>query len=178
MTSGRNVCAYWLLGECRSGDERCAYAHEKTYLPPQGWWTNTRRLARMCKEFDEAVAASPRLGVSESILAEALKPFPWRKDAWTGGDYAEQATHRAEQIRADAGEEELEPWEQEMEERGMYGGHTRADFNDMLMYGIKPFEFDALVRIILRTCVSGHGLVLTCVFQDELQAVRRALDSD
>lgn len=104
MLSGRNVCVYWLLGECHFSDERCFYAHDKSYLPAKGWWMNKHRLARLCKEFDGAVAAAPRPGVKEGILAEALKPVSWRKDAWTltPVDYAELAKIRAEEIRYNA----------------------------------------------------------------------------
>ncbi|KAI0631742.1 hypothetical protein C8Q77DRAFT_157668 [Trametes polyzona] len=104
---GRNVCLYWLLGQCRFGDGRCAYAHDRTYLPQGGWWTKTRRLARMYQAFDDAVAAAPRVGVSEGILAEALKPASWRKDLWAGGDYAEQAKLRRERERADSGADDF-----------------------------------------------------------------------
>ncbi|KAL1942222.1 hypothetical protein VTO73DRAFT_6286 [Trametes versicolor] len=97
---GRNVCIYWLLGECRSPDERCFYAHDNSHLPDKGWWKNTRRLARLCKDFDNAVEAAPRAGVKEGILVEALKPVSWRKDMWTltPADYAELAKLRAEEI--------------------------------------------------------------------------------
>lgn len=100
MYRGRNVCVYWLLGECRFSDERCFYAHDKAYLPPKGWWTNKQRLARLCREFDYAVAAAPRPGVKEGILAEALKPVSWRKDMWTltPADYTELAKLRAEEV--------------------------------------------------------------------------------
>lgn len=36
MASGRNVCAHFLLGECRLGS--CMYSHDKTYLPSGRWW--------------------------------------------------------------------------------------------------------------------------------------------
>ncbi|KAI0264880.1 hypothetical protein BC834DRAFT_237320 [Gloeopeniophorella convolvens] len=34
---GRNVCLDFLLGMC-SKDKQCPYAHEKNYLPHNGWW--------------------------------------------------------------------------------------------------------------------------------------------
>ncbi|CDO78199.1 hypothetical protein BN946_scf184770.g2 [Trametes cinnabarina] len=88
---GRNVCIYWLLGTCRYGDERCIYAHDDTYLPKAGWWTNTRRLDRLRQQFSDAVEKSPRHGLTEHILAESLKPMDWRKDVWAFQDYAEAA---------------------------------------------------------------------------------------
>ncbi|OSD02331.1 hypothetical protein PYCCODRAFT_1411269 [Trametes coccinea BRFM310] len=86
---GRNVCVYWLLGTCRYGDERCIYAHDRTYLPEEGWWTNTRRLSRIRNRFAKAVEAAPRPGVTEHILAESLKPTSWRRDIWAYEDYKE-----------------------------------------------------------------------------------------
>ena len=78
---------YWLLGHCRFAEgDKCVYAHDAAYLPAQGWWTDVVRLERMRNEFDDAAKADPlNLGagrVSESILAEALVPLPWRKDLW------------------------------------------------------------------------------------------------
>ncbi|KAH9954655.1 hypothetical protein BC827DRAFT_1241630 [Russula dissimulans] len=35
---GRNVCAYFLLGNCKFGGVVCVYCHDKTYLPPDSWW--------------------------------------------------------------------------------------------------------------------------------------------
>ena len=32
-----------------------------------------------------------------------------------------------------------------MEERAQYFGHTRADAEEMMMYGIKPWDLDAYV---------------------------------
>ncbi|KAI0264878.1 hypothetical protein BC834DRAFT_1042079 [Gloeopeniophorella convolvens] len=37
---GRNVYLWFLLGACKFGDARCAYAHETTYLPSDGWWND------------------------------------------------------------------------------------------------------------------------------------------
>ncbi|KAI0660128.1 hypothetical protein C8Q70DRAFT_75804 [Cubamyces menziesii] len=189
---GRNVCIYWLVGECRFGDDRCVYAHDKTYLPKHGWWTKTQRLNRICKEFEDAVLAAPRLGVSEKILAEALKPVPWRLDMWAYGGYAEAAMIQADRDAADkeaeevfaqfraahpssgpVGEDErealaeewpededgdeLSPWERDVDESGEnYGGHTEADYHEMLMYGIKPWDADAM---------------------DDLEAIRRAMNN-
>jgi len=38
MTSGRNVCMYFLLGDCKFGSSACVYSHDKTYLPSDRWW--------------------------------------------------------------------------------------------------------------------------------------------
>lgn len=35
---GRNVCMYFLLGNCKFGSSVCVYSHDKTYLPSGRWW--------------------------------------------------------------------------------------------------------------------------------------------
>ncbi|CAA7260895.1 unnamed protein product [Cyclocybe aegerita] len=35
---GKNVCVYYLLGNCASGEASCPYSHDRNYLPPNGWW--------------------------------------------------------------------------------------------------------------------------------------------
>ncbi|KAI9065683.1 TPR-like protein [Trametes sanguinea] len=189
---GRNVCVYWLLGTCRYGDERCIYAHDRTYLPKEGWWTNTRRVDRMRRRFAKAVEAAPRPGVAEHVLAESLKPTPWRRDIWAyenlkeavklqqlleadEREYSDDGLSMADErdyvvrlggmtlVPQSEGEEEededeqewLEPWEVQLEEREMYAGHTRADFEEMVMYGIRPWDVDAM---------------------DQLQAIRDQMD--
>ena len=84
---GRNVCLYWLVGEClpEAEDGTCGYAHDATYLPAKGWWKDTKRLARLREEFDAAVERMPLSGTGrtrEKILAEALRPASWRNDLW------------------------------------------------------------------------------------------------
>lgn len=176
------------------------YAHEGTYLPQRGWWTDTPRLDRLRKQFKNAVRAAPRRGVVESILAEALRPAPWRKDLWLETDYgAEVARMRQEeedeaedlrQLEEDEEgwededeeeefEDEEEEFEDEWEERANYSGHLREDFEDMVMYGIKPWDIDAYVsRSLLPLFVAvTHGPV--CLsrdwLQDELMSIRNVL---
>ena len=79
-SSGRNVCLLWLVGDCRFA-ESCVYAHEAVYLPPNGWWTDTQRLDRLCEAFKDAAKHDP-IDASESISAEALRPRSWRQDLW------------------------------------------------------------------------------------------------
>ncbi len=84
---GRNVCLCWLVGECVPAKRRtqCGYAHDATYLPAKGWWKDSGRLGRLREEFSAAVKHIPlpgRSGARENILAEALRPAPWRNDLW------------------------------------------------------------------------------------------------
>jgi hypothetical protein len=38
LLRGRNVCIYFVLGNCKFGGSVCVYAHDKTYLPTGRWW--------------------------------------------------------------------------------------------------------------------------------------------
>ena len=158
LQRGRNVCLYWLVGECRFGC-RCVYAHEKTYLPVRGWWTDDKRLARLRKEFNDAVARDPlpeSLRAPEFILAEALKPASWRSDLWVVAEHEIRKAAEDEAYAA-AAEEEFDEYddseeysdedrlEQEIEERGQNWGFTLDEVNEMLSYGIKPWDPDAEV---------------------------------
>ncbi|PIL32503.1 transporter [Ganoderma sinense ZZ0214-1] len=159
---GRNVCVYWLLGHCRfAAAGKCVYAHDATYLPERGWWMDTARLERMRADFDAAVQEEPLdLGagrVEERILAEALVPPSWRKDLWAvasydyplGSDeddeddyhYGYEGGHDAEQDYYD--EEER----RELDRLGVAMGVDR-DFEEMLEYGIKPWEDDAYEELM------------------------------
>ncbi|KAJ8456553.1 hypothetical protein ONZ51_g12053 [Trametes cubensis] len=71
-------------------------------------WTKTQRLNHIRKEFEDTVLAAPRQGVSEKILAEALKPVPWRLDMWAYGGYAEAAIMMMIQADRDAADKEAE----------------------------------------------------------------------
>ena len=150
---------YWLLGHCRFfAASECVYAHDATYLPGRGWWTDTARLERMRAEFDAAVegealdfGAGP---VEERILAEAFVPLPWRKDLWAVAPYDEHAyglgsdgydedEDEDDYAHGYGYDEEADYYdEEEFNEFGM----TDADVQEMLSYGIKPWEDDAFVR--------------------------------
>ena len=44
---GRNVCIYFLLGNCKFGRSACVYAHDKTYLPSGRWWEDESKRLRV-----------------------------------------------------------------------------------------------------------------------------------
>lgn len=75
---------YACTGYLDAAADECMYAHDATYLPERGWWTDTARLERIRTQFDAAVKEEPldlRKGpVEERILAEAFVPLPWKKD--------------------------------------------------------------------------------------------------
>jgi hypothetical protein len=43
LSRGRNVCMYFLLGNCKFGGIACIYAHDKTYLPSGRWWEDEEK---------------------------------------------------------------------------------------------------------------------------------------
>ncbi|KAL1942221.1 hypothetical protein VTO73DRAFT_6285 [Trametes versicolor] len=86
---GRNVCIYWLLDECRFGDAKCQYAHDRTYLPERGWWTDEARNARLRELTDMTFDAMPRRYLPQAFLAEGAKPYPWREELWATADYTD-----------------------------------------------------------------------------------------
>ncbi|RDX50681.1 hypothetical protein OH76DRAFT_1471353 [Lentinus brumalis] len=202
---GRNVCLSWLVGECFFGD-KCVYAHDKTYLPARGWWTDEERLQQLRENFEEIVHEDP-MAVPEGILPEALRPLPWRYDLWVhpsaeekakalqpvssastaavasgsrpsrnsqAGQSAQASTSRSGRgssrsnrahwasrggqggaTRRQTGrtatyggdygeydEDDADYWDidAELEERSMYCGHTRADYEELLCQGIKPWD--------------------------------------
>ena len=99
---------YWLVGQCRY-EHRCLYAHDSTYLPERGWWTDERRLARLRETFEEAVRRAPLPpGVQESILAEALAPTPWRRDQWASVAYNMRHPRDDDELEAMGKEEDDE----------------------------------------------------------------------
>ncbi|KAI0776992.1 hypothetical protein BD413DRAFT_524578 [Trametes elegans] len=147
---GRNVCVYWLFGECRFGDERCVYAHDKTYLPDHGWWTDTQRTARL-RGVVRDVLNQHQPWAPKTLPAHALKPDPWRGDHWAvmwGDGDDEDGYDDNEWSEDDGGEGRL--W-REIEERSLYAGHTRDDFEELLSQGIKPWdEFVSCCEIFVR----------------------------
>ncbi|KAF8801413.1 hypothetical protein BYT27DRAFT_7174103 [Phlegmacium glaucopus] len=40
---GRNVCLNSLLDDCTFGSRKCFYSHDRTYLPPGGWWNDPEK---------------------------------------------------------------------------------------------------------------------------------------
>ena len=53
----------------------------------------------------------------------------------------------------EAWEDEMEEWERELEERAEHCGHTRDDFEEMIMYGIRPYDIDAYVSPSIQRCI-------------------------
>ena len=136
------------------------YAHDKTYLPAGGWWTDERRLGYIREDFKDAVLQEPLPNsTGERILAEALKPSPWRMDLWAVSEYETQEAAEAEAYAAAEDEEDVqwerehmhleeeeeERLEREMEERAQWFGHTEEVAREMMSSGINPWDVDAYV---------------------------------
>ena len=153
----------------------CAYSHHANYLPERGWWTDTRRLARIRAEFDEAVAKEPLptgvlRGVKEAVLAEAFKPISWRRDLWARlGPYAEEAEiarsvreetwlpeeapgasdEAWENAQAERQDADAEKYMMECEVQATSLGYTEEEIEEMLEYGIQPYDEDSWVSAAL-----------------------------
>nr|VWO98387.1 Protein gmr [Ganoderma boninense] len=155
---GRNVCLSWLMGHCRFAvDDMCVYAHDASYLPEHGWWTDTASVERTRASFFTAVKEEPLdLGVGqveERILAEAFVPLSWRKDMWAVASYKEEVyVHGLDEesdhsYGYDSGSGYgCSDSEDDNEMRGP-GELTDADIEEMGEYGIKPWENGAYVRV-------------------------------
>ncbi|KAL1942276.1 hypothetical protein VTO73DRAFT_6340 [Trametes versicolor] len=122
---GRNVCLYWLLlDKCKNGSA-CAYAHDKTYLPTSGWWTNEKRLNRIRERYARITAVTGRPCPPEFYIREMnIKPFGY--ELWALVPY-EPTT------------EERKAWERR--------GNWHADsyvLAEMAFYEINPKRRDAL----------------------------------
>ena len=187
----RNVCLSWLLGECRSGDE-CVYAHDKEYLPPQGWWTDDVRLSRLRGEFATAVREAPldfgEGPVEECILAEALKPLDWVFDLWYTAEYEHDADDRMYNEPPSAREDEdawMDTEEGDLDAETFEGEYPQqaddydpgeAAINEMLMYGIKPYDDGAWVCssqcVLFRALIAGHAAI-----QEELKQIQHITGS-
>ena len=178
---------YWLLGHCCfAAAGKCVYAHDATYLPVRGWWTDIARLERMRSEFDAAVNEEPLdLGdgqVEERILAEAFVPLPWRKDLWAvalyDGDAYGLGSDEDDEDEYEYGygyDEEDAFYDEERRELSEFG-IANADVEEMWEYGIKLWEDDAYVRGSLFCeifrCVAD---MIVADFQEEMLSIRHAL---
>ncbi|KAJ3719714.1 hypothetical protein C8R42DRAFT_97197 [Lentinula raphanica] len=157
---GRNVCLHFLINRCKSGDE-CSYAHEKLYLPSNGWW-NDENLGGWQELYDFvnqelADGGFDRIGSAMNGTADI-----WRirtnldllvKD-WTrateGSLYQSPDEHNNDEEDDDDDDdnndsEDGEDWshEKEMEERERNMGFSDLELNELLSHGLKPWDDDA-----------------------------------
>ncbi|KAI0641698.1 hypothetical protein C8Q79DRAFT_1014122 [Trametes meyenii] len=143
---GRNVCIYWLFGDCRFGTSKCVYAHDRTYLAERGWWADTRRNATVLSTSKKLLKTVPRRHLPKAFLADAIKPGTWRNDDWVAlrYDVGEEIVFRDDYW--EAGPEESDDEDNDNDdwlERSMYGGHSKALYEEMLLQGIKPWEVES-----------------------------------
>ncbi|OBZ73333.1 Serine/threonine-protein phosphatase T [Grifola frondosa] len=119
LKAGRNVCAHWLIDACRFGD-RCVYAHDRTYLPRDGWWNDRG-----------TVPDVPQL---EALLVHSSA---WKRDLWATVPYGEP--------EPDEDGDDDEGWsvERDLQERSENFGFTGDEVNELLSYGLKPWDDDA-----------------------------------
>ncbi|KAH9946733.1 hypothetical protein B0H21DRAFT_387638 [Amylocystis lapponica] len=135
----RNVCTLWLLGVC--ADTGCAYAHDRTYLPRRGWWTDEGRCARVRECLLHLGEEAPKQ--AEGVLrAFALS---WRRDSWANGDYYDE-------------DAEVDEDDDEYGFGGGMGqfGFTREQEQELLCQGVKPWDDDAWVGCLCFYCAAEY----------------------
>ncbi|KAI9461374.1 hypothetical protein HD554DRAFT_1520179 [Boletus coccyginus] len=160
---GRNVCRYYLIGTCKFG-ERCSYLHSKEYLLQQGWWSTTEGI-EMERLRNKAIAdhnnqtkhsrggqsskkktakgnkkrgyrSPPGFGGSESGVRR-ISPF----DIWPGKSSQKVGTRNKKQPSSEWGDYDSD----EDDERAMCG-FTGSQVDELISYGVKPWDDDAWVR--------------------------------
>ncbi|KAJ4486342.1 hypothetical protein J3R30DRAFT_3445981 [Lentinula aciculospora] len=160
---GRNVCLHYLIDRCIFGD-RCWYAHEKTYLPSNGWW-NEENLGGWqelydCVKEDMEDGVFDRVGSAMNGTADI-----WRirenldllVDDWTNAvddgsqGYSDDDDFYGTGTAPGRGGRENR-LEGEMDERADNMGFTEDEVHELLCQGVKPWDNDAWVT---RTSMSN-----------------------
>lgn len=160
----------WLLGVCNLSETHCHYAHDKTYLPTRGWWTDEVRCAKL-KDL------SPRLrfaGYTDAPTLASLALQPWHGEKWFLFPYGPKPLERqlsddpddeydgmrefpcmdpAEDSDDDDGENEDEDEDENMFDGSMESdpyewGFSREDIQEMIIHGVKPWDDDAAVSVV------------------------------
>jgi len=192
LSRGRNVCIYFLLGNCKFGGVACVYCHDKTYLPlADHWWEDEEKRAQICQitdclgpgerpvflghmfkteyripwripglkeefgprqveveTFDKAAEVTGMLVGRTNRGAGSPRPRRGRRG---GGRRRDRGKGRGERrkgrdIDLDYGSDV------EVEERMANFGFTEDDVMELLCQGVKPWDDDAWVSVLLH-CV-------------------------
>lgn len=87
MRRGRNVCIAWLLGKCLF-ENRCYYAHDRTYLPHGGWWNDRKKVRALSDELGVNVSREGKRIEQEIFFASLWLINDWRNDQWASGRFS------------------------------------------------------------------------------------------
>jgi hypothetical protein len=192
LDSGRNVCMYFLLGNCRFGTSVCVYSHDKTYLPPCRWWEDEEKcsILRTMSESLGPVQDSAFMPYMSAIVDDRLAWKSahgvamegmyghWRNQAIDGFRDAvdvalASAAYGGSSSRGSRGgrgrgrgkgrgrgtggrrggrrfqDDEVDE-DPEIEERMANFGFTEDDVMELLCQGVKPWDEDAHVSVLIR----------------------------
>ncbi|KAE9410907.1 hypothetical protein BT96DRAFT_983585 [Gymnopus androsaceus JB14] len=148
---GRNVCLHFLIDRCKF-DDRCWYAHDKTYLPSNGWW-HDESLGEYQDLYDQL-----KMDIDDGVLdrlggAMNGTAMPWAINAYLkklveerlefGDENSDDDDYGTFRGSGKAGGSRQ--FEREMDERAQNFGFTSDEVNELLCQGVKPWDDDAWV---------------------------------
>src|SRR5262245_29391850 len=131
IDSGKNVCIYYLFGNCKFGDVKCIYSHSKEYLD-DGWWNNEED-AEMANIMMMVAKEGDKEDGDIDNLATLLRRGGFGK---YGRDVRAAVAHGT-----CAGRGRFTDYE----ERMMNCGFTQSEVEELLCQGVKPWDDDAQV---------------------------------
>lgn len=73
INRGKNVCIFYLVGNCKFGDEKCNYSHSRAALPPSGWWNDQKDVKQIAQE----LRLKGKTGVFRREIVNQRKSY-WR----------------------------------------------------------------------------------------------------
>lgn len=77
----------WLLGQCIVG-KKCWYAHDKAYLPQDGWWNKPDQLKRLADELKFSLTGHEN--TDRALFVASIHTVRnWRRDAWVSERFSD-----------------------------------------------------------------------------------------
>lgn len=77
----------WLLGKCIY-ENKCYYAHDRTYLPHGGWWNDRRKVRALGDELRMSLDVSNKRLKTGIFFATLSLLNNWRHDEWASGKFS------------------------------------------------------------------------------------------
>lgn len=156
MNRGKNVCIFYLVGNCKFGDEKCNYSHSRDALPPSGWWNNPKGIENIAQE----LKLKGKTGVLRKEIVNQRKSY-WRvadkernnpdppqkskpgKSSSSKGKKSGKK-NKAKSKKKPLGGNFFELSDDESEGMGCYG-FSHDDVMELMAQGVKPWDSDAEV---------------------------------
>lgn len=154
----------WLFEACKFED-RCAYAHDKTYLPAQGWWSDDARLSMIQHSVMELTSAGLVQNPEELINTYVPR---WEDEPWFRSPYIPKKQDCETESEIGTGESGSESGSDEHEGSSYGDGHSRdeevdeeidedddpyewgfsrEETQELLAQGVRPWDKDAPVSV-------------------------------